>query len=74
MVSLGKVWMRMYLRQMPVRMAVPGARRYRNVMPVLVVFVMGVLMIMFHRFVGMFVLMTFAQVQAGAQRHQGSGD
>ena len=42
---------------------VPG-----EVVFVLVVFVMDVLMIVPHCFVSMFVLMTFAQMQAGAQR------
>ena len=55
-------------------MMMPGSGRYRNVVAVLVVFVMNMFMIVPHRFVSMFVLMTFAQMQAGAQRHQGPGD
>ena len=73
-VGVWKVRMLMGERLVPMHMMMPGSNCYRNVVPVLVVFVMDVFMIVSHRFMSMFVLMTFAEMQAGAQRHQGPGD
>ena len=53
-------------RLMPMHMVVPGAFRYRDIMLMLVVLIMSVFMVVLQRFVGMFVIMLFSQVQPGS--------
>lgn len=70
------IWkMRMFVRQgmVTVQMTMPGARRYRVVVLVRVMFVMDVVMIVLHLFMTMHVLVVLGQVQPRAQRHQGRG-
>ena len=72
-VRIGKVPMRVCLRLVRVRMAMPGSGGHRRIMLVLVVFVVDMFMFVPGLFVDMCVFMTLGQVQPCAQRHQGAG-
>ena len=74
MMCIGKVRMFVCQRLMRVQMAMAGAGRDRNVMLVLVVFVMHVFMLMHHALMDMFVFMTFGQMQPDSERHQAAGN
>ena len=75
MVSIGKVGMDVCQRVVPVQMTVLGAGRYRNLVLVLVVFVMDMFVIVPNRLRDhVSVFMALGQMQPGAQRHQSAGD
>lgn len=56
-VNIREVWMHMCQWFVPVLMAMPTAGCHRVIMPVLVVFVVDMLVVMHHLFVGVFMLM-----------------
>ena len=62
----------MFVGQRLVRVYVTmtGAGRHRNIVCVLMMFVMHMFMFMRHGLVRMFVFMAFGQMQPDAQRHQ----
>jgi hypothetical protein len=68
--GIREMGMGMHHRFMPVPMAVLGPHRYRKIMPMLVVFIMGMLMLMFQCTMRVFVGMIFCQMQPDACRHQ----
>ena len=69
-VRIGKMQMAMGQFLMPVRMAVPGAGRNRNIVCVLMMRIVRVLMCVLQHFMRVFVLVAFAQVQPNAEQHQ----
>lgn len=72
-VSVREVRMRVDQRFVPMPMAMFGAGRHRIVMPMLVVFVVGMFVTVFHLFVLVSVLVALSKMQPRAQRHQCTG-
>ena len=72
MVNIRVMRMGMAHRRMRVRMAVWFTRRIGRIMFVLMMFVVNVAVLMFHRLVFVFVLVPFGQMEPHAQAHKGS--
>ncbi len=73
-VRIREMRMRVRERRVPMRVAVPGARRDRFVMRMLVMLVVRVRMVMGQRFMHMRMVVLLAQVQPDAEPHQRAGD
>jgi len=74
MMDIGKVRMRVHDRVVLMLMAVRFFAVPRKIMRVLMMLVVTMPMLVFERFVFVRVLMTFAQVQPDADRHQAAGN
>ena len=72
--NVGVMRVRMKQGLVPVRVAVRLASRVVRTVGVLVMFIVGVEVVMLHRFVLMLVFMAFGQVQPHPQSHQDGGE
>jgi hypothetical protein len=71
--QIGEVRMPMHQRQVPMQMRVRLARRVVRTVAMLVMLVVGVPVLVLHRFVNMLMLMSFGEMEPQAQRHQPAG-
>lgn len=74
MVRIGKMGVNVNHRFMPMKVNVFYPRLDRKFMSMLMVLIMNMLMTVLHRFVGMFMLMPFGQMQPDAYGHQGASE
>lgn len=74
MMCVRKMMMRMRDRFVPMSMRVPGAGRNRNIMRVLMMFVVNVRMLVIQQLMTVFVQVSFAQMQPYAVCHQAARD